>query len=761
MESVCTRPWEEQTAPRKSMSDGAVFRTNCRFCGYLCGLKATVEAGRVTAVEPDPSRYPYDAGIQRGCRRWRAILDFLDHPDRVNYPLKRDGPRGSGQWRQVSWEEALDDIAARLQVLKARFGPETLATSIGGPHTNYWPLHRFMNLFGSPNNVGIGQICWNPGVWVNTLTYGWPLENELEPETTACAILWGTNPAESDNNLFWRSILDYRRAGKPLIVVDPRRTRTAARATLWLPVRPGTDPYLALGLLNVLLSERLYDQQFVDQWCHGFDALWEHLAPYSPHIVQRITGVRGELILEAARLYARNSPACLIAGRGIDQLGQDSVPTHQALAILRAVTGNVDIPGASHISEMPDFTPEVELELSDELPETQRQKQLNRRYLLLQSYPGYERVRQVTGPAGRRLPMRYLTSAHPNLVWRAMLTGEPYPVRALVVMGSNPMLTQADSRLIYRALKSLDLLVALEYFQTPTAMLADYILPAAGGLERPLFQTNAGIANIAYGGDQAVDPYYERKPDFFFWWELGLRLGQGEHWPWETLQQALSDTLARANLSWDEFCANGLYYQPSPYQKHEQINPSSGLKAGFSTSTGKIELFSEILANLGANPLPAPAPRAQTDQDLPLLLITGGRKQPFYASSFHQIDSLRSAHPEPWAEMSPETAARLGLEEGDPVIVETARGQARFTLRPAQMVEDVVSVEYGWWYPELPACEPELGGVWISNANLLTSADIEISDPVIGAWTYNGIPCRVLPDASRTGEREMELADEF
>lgn len=719
-------------------------RTNCRFCGYLCGLTATVEGGRVTAVQPDPSRFPYNAGIQRGCRRWRAVLEFLDHPARVNFPLKRVGERGSGQWQQVNWTEALDDIAARLQVLKDRFGPETLATSIGGPHATYWPLHRFMNLFGSPNNMGIGQICWNPGVWIQSLTYGWPLENELDPETTACATLWGTNPAESDNSLFWRTLLKYRRTGKPLIVVDPRRTKTASQATHWLAVRPGTDPYLSLGLLHVILSERLYDCWFVEKWCQGFDRLEEHIAPYSLEVVERITGVKAELVVEAARLFAMNSPASLISGRGIDQLGHNSAPTHQTLAILRAVTGNVDIPGASHIGEMPAFTPEVNLELSDELPETQRRKGLNRG-LLLQSYFGYERVRQVTGQAGRRLPMRYLTSAHPNLVWRAMLTGEPYPLRALVVMGSNPLLTQADSRLIYRALKSLNLLVTLEYFQTPTAMLADYILPVAGGLERPLFQTHAGIANIAYGGDPAVAPYYERRSDYFFWQELGLRMGQADRWPWETLQQALADTLAPAGLSWDEFCTSGLYYWPSPYHKHEQVNPATGLKAGFSTPSGKIELFSEILDGLGADPLPVPQAPAPVNQDFPLLLITGARKQPFYASSYRQVESLRSVHPEPWAEMSAKTASRLGLVDGCPVIVETESGQARFIVKIAEMHPDVVSVEYGWWFPELPPCEPELGGVWISNANLLTSADIETSDPLIGTWTYNGLPCRVLP----------------
>jgi thiosulfate reductase / polysulfide reductase chain A len=641
--------------------------------------------------------------------------------------------------------EALDDIAGRLQALRERFGPETLATSIGGPHATYWPLHRFMNLFGSPNNVGIGQICWNPGVWIQTLTYGWPVENELDPNVTACAILWGTNPAESDNNLFWRTILEYRRTGKPLIVVDPRRTRTAAQATHWLAIRPGTDPYLALGLLHMIVRDGLWEQQFVDNWCQGVELLTKHVAPYTLEAVEKITGIEARTLVEVAHLYAAQTPATLITGRGIDQLGPNSAPTHQALAILRAVTGNVDVPGACHIGEIPDFTTEIDLELSDELPEAQRRKSLNRS-LLLQSLAGYERVSRITNQAGRRLPMRYLTSAHPNLVWRAMLTGEPYPVRALMVMGSNPLLTQADSRLIYRALKSLALVVALEFFKPPTAMLADYVLPTAGGQERPLFQTHAGIANIAYGGDAAVAPYYDRRPDYYFWRELAIRLGQAERWPWETLQEAFGETLAPAGVSWPEFCASGLYYRPSPYYKHEQVDSSTGRKMGFGTLSRKIELYSEILNTLGASPLPTPQLPATADADFPLQLLTGARRQPFYASSYHQLTALRLVDPQPRAEMSAETAAKYGVVDGCRVFIETAYGRASFIVRIAEMRPDVVSVDYGWWFPEIRASEPELGGVWISNANMLTSADIETSDPLIGTWTYNGIPCRVTVD---------------
>jgi len=720
-------------------------RTNCRFCGYQCGLIAVVEDGKVTAVSPDPSRYPNDEKIQQGCRRWRLAPEIMDHPQRINYPLKRVGERGSGVWERISWEQALDEIAAKLSSLKETYGPEMLATSIGGPHTTYWPLHRFLALFGSPNNMGIGQICWNPGILVNSLTFGWPLDVEIDPELTESAILWGVNPADSDNSLFWRTIKEFASTGKPLIVVDPRKTRTAQKATIWLPVRPGTDVVLALGLLHVIISENLYDRHFVENWCHGFEKLKNHITPYTPSYAAEVTGVREEDIIRAARLFAGGSPAALYSGRGIDQLGPNSVPTHRALAILRAITGNVDLPGASHICEMPDFIPEIDLELSEEMTSVTLEKHIAQGKLLLQSYEGYQKLRQLTMQHGKRLPMRYLTSAHPNLVWQAMLTGRPYPIRSLIVMASDPLLTQADSKLIYNALKSLDLLVVLELFQTPTSMLADYVLPSAGVMERPLLETKAGTANIAYGGDQAVAPYYERRPDYYFWKEIGSRLGQAEAWPWETYREALAYSLSPTGLSWEDFCVDGLYTTQNQYWRYAEIDPASGEPYGFATKSGKVELYSEFLAELGYEPLPTPKPFPPLTEEFPLELTTGTRFHPFYASSFHQIASFRTSRRDPWVEISAATASALGVEEGDFVLVETERGQARFQVKITEMRDNVVSVEYGWWYPEMEAKEPSLGGVWIGNANILTNADFASSDPLVGTWTYNGLCCRIIP----------------
>ena len=733
-------------------SDFKKRKTNCRLCSYLCGLEAIVENEKIIDLKPDPSRYPYDSSIVLGCRRFHSNLEFLDHPDRINYPLKRVGERGGGRWRQVSWEEALDDIAERLTHLKARYGAETLATAIGGPHTTFWPLHRFMNLFGSPNNVGIGQICWNPSIWVNSLTFGWPLENEIDPDNTECAILWGVNPAESDNSLFWRQVLAYGRTGRPLIVIDPRRTRTAALATHWLAPRPGSDAALALGLLHVIIREGWYDQDFVDAWCHGFDRLKAHVGKYPPEKVARLTGLSPDDIVTVARCYARARPASIFHGRGIDQIGHNSMQVHRAIASLKGITGNIDLPGACHLSARPDYVPEIALELTERLSPEQRAKQLGRDQLMLQTYASYERLTRQTMKHDKRLPARYLTSAQPNLVWRAMIDSEPYPIRALVVSGSNPLICQADTRLIHKALKSLDLLVSLELFPNSVSSLADYVLPMAGSLERPVLQTNAGVANIAYGGPQGVKPLYDRRTDFAFWRDLGIRCGQNRDWPWRSFTASLDAVVAPLGMDWRTFCDKGLYSPALEYLKFAQ--EKNGRPHGFATFSGKIELFSELLQEVGADPLPVHKPVCDTDEEFPLVMVSGGRKQPYWASSFRQLKTLRNKAARPEAEVCGETATRLGLAEGQEVWVETARGRARFTLKIITMRAGVVNVDYGWWFPERSLSGEDPGGMLQANANLLTHADFKSADPLLGQWKYNDIPCRIVPVASEEGSRK-------
>ena len=723
--------------------------TNCHYCGYCCAFLATVEDGRVIDLQPDPTRYPYDDRILAGCRRWRMNLAALDGDDRINHPLRRVGERGANQWERVSWDEALDDIAMRLRELADQHGPETLASAIGGPHASFWPLHRFMNLFGSPNNMGIGQICWNPRIWMDALTFGWTVEADITPGLTECLFIWGTNPAQSDNSAFWRAIIQFSKTEASLVVIDPRRTQVAALADIWLPVRPGTDCALALAFMHVIIEEGLVDRAFVDEWCHGFDELADHVKPYTPARAARECGVSEDDIVRAARLFGGARAAALVSGRGIDQVGVNVAPTHRAICCLRAITGNVDKQGACVLAEASDFIPEVDMEMTDALAPEHRARCLNTQRTPLQCYEGYAKARELTEKLGRRLPERYLTSAAPDLVLRAMETDEPYPVRALIVNATNPLITYADTHRVFKAFMGLDLIVVLDYYMTPTASIADYVLPIAGAIERPIFQVHGGVANNGYGGPAAVAPYYERRTDYEVFRELGMRLGQADAWPQETLEDAFAVQLAPTGMDWETYCQIGLYYQPPAYEKHLIPGPD-GAPRGFATTTGKIELASEFLPRVGGTRLPEPGghlslcsseliERVQAEGGAHLRMVTGSRKQPYNASMYFNNPEFRAKSPVPVAEVSEATAERLGLVAGDTVEIATDQGSARFELATARMRDDLVNVDYGWWHPEWEPGAPDFGGMWESNANCLTTC--ELAEPMIGTWSYNDIDC--------------------
>lgn len=739
------------------MTERVTRPTNCSFCGYLCALTAVVEDERIVDIVPDETRFPYDSSVQHGCARWRMNIPQLYDPRRVNVPLRRVGERGSARFEEVTWDEALDDIATRLTELIEQHGPGTVASAIGGPHTTFWPLHRFMNLIGSPNNMGIGQICWNPRIWMDTITFGWTIEADIRSDITEALLLWGTNPSRSDNSLFWRSIVELAATDIPIVVIDPRYTRTAAKAGIWVPIRPGTDCVFALGLIHEVIAQDLVDRPFVERWTTGFDELEAHVASYAPEFVARICGIDSAQVTEVARIFGEARAAALISGRGIDQIGPDVSPTHRAICCLRAITGNVDTAGSCLMTDMSDFIPEVDLELSSVGREAREAACLNTGLTPLQSYVGYDLVTSHTMKLGRRLPERYMTSAHPDLVLDAMVMGVPYPVRALLLDATNPLVTYADTHRVLEAFEGLDLLVALEYYLTPSTAYADYVLPVAGAMERASFQAHGGVANIAYGGPAAVLPQHERRTDYAIFRALGLRMGQDPVcWPNETLEDEIAVTLASAGMSWEQYVATGVYAPPASERSFE-LPDENGEPRGFGTPSGKIELASSVLEQLGGNRLPTPSAIALAAADdevatidapaselgVPLTLLTGVRKQPYNASMYHDIAAFRKMYPRPLAEMSAATAARLGLERGDEIEIVTERGSATFSLDIITMRDDVVSADYGWWDPSSSLAAPHLGGIFESNINTVTDCSRYSGEGLIGTWSYNRIRCSI------------------
>ena len=721
-----------------------IKKSVCYFCHNNCGLLVHVKDGQVLKVEGDDN-YPVNQGGL--CSRGNINHLFLDHPNRLNHPLKRVGKRGGGDWEQISWEQAMDEIAAKLLQYREDFGAETLVTAGGTLRTDDWARRRFMNLYGSPNSFHNAHLCWIPTFMVETAIYGWcPFETDMG--NSRCIVLWGQNPGASSMPEM-SHLSHFKQAGMKIIVIDPRYSETAAKADLWLPLRPGSDSALALAWLNVIIWEGLYDQSFIENCCIGFDELAQHVAQYTPEWAAPLTWLDPDLIRQGARMYATNKPGNIQWGTAVDQIGKPGGATMHARALLRAVTGNLDAPGSDLLTgPAQDFVTDEEMEANEWLPEEQKSKQLGVDKYKLTTWEGYGRIAEITKEVWGKAPTaEWMCEAHPPTVFNAMITGEPYPVKALISLATNPINSYGQTSQVIEALRKVDFHVSVEYWMTPSAALADYVLPAACTLERPTITSTYGCSDFLLASQRAVQPLYERKTDYDFWRQLALRMGQEEMWPWENLEEANYYRIYPMGYEitgYDDFVERYRYHFPErEYYKYARL--------GFATPSRRVELVSSTLAELGYPSMPTYVPPVENELDdpelakeFPLVLTSRGGKMPYHHSEHFQIKKIRYLSHEPFVQINPVTAAQLGIEEGDWVWIETKRGRIKQKAELTQAVDPrVVATERGWWYPEREVVEPDLAGCLESNGNVLTSTADEHCDPIGGGWANRGLLCKV------------------
>jgi anaerobic selenocysteine-containing dehydrogenase len=439
----------------------------------------------------------------------------------------------------------------------------------------------------------------------------------------------------------------------------------------------------------------------------------------------------------------------MVEGMGVEELTNNAEILH-CRWILPALVNNIDIEGGEELTG-PHMKilgyGEVEPRVAP-LPEAQARKQLGSDKFRLLSWQGQRIVTSnLLRGWGGKLPAREDISHGPSTM-RAILTGKPYPVRACITTGSNPMITSPNIKLVYQALKSLDLYIVLDHWMTPSAVLADYVLPCASWMERPLLWDFSGYGRYMGAGEaalpQSIPGEYDHRDDFDLWRGLGVRLGQEGFWPWKTLEEYYDARLKPLGMTHKEFVYRvRCERKANPYKKYE--------KSGFATNTGKIELYNTTFEKLDYDPLPVYREHGETKvsrpdlaKEYPLTLITGGRIRQFYHSDFRQIDSVRRLRPEPLVQLHPETAAKLGISEGDWAWIESPRGKVRMKVVLFDgMRPDIVHAEHGWWLPELPQEEPWLHGVWESNINVLLADDPELCNPVTGAFPLKTNLCKV------------------
>lgn len=771
--------WMPRAWPRQEEAD-KVVRTACLDCHSRCGALVHVNDGIVVKVEGNPE-HPLSRGIM--CAKGSAVRQILYHPDRVNHPLRRTRPKGDADpgWEKISWDEALDTISQKLLAYKSEFGAESVCFGFGtGRETNQYSF-RITNTFGTPNRTGVTNLCTGPQTAAARAVWGGGLHG-IEPDfaNTECIVLWGYNPSHSVPG-HAQHILDAQEKGARLIVVDPVFTPLASKADLWLPVRPGTDGAMALAWMNVIVQEGLCDQSYITRWSNGpflvrgdngnllteaevtpggdaqkhmvwdettraavphdtpgiqpalngsFEVKgipcrtgWEHftdrLSDYSPEAVSEITWVPAEQIREAARAYATAKPAALGMHLGVSQHTngfQNNLALNQLIGLcgnLDAVGGNVDWNvGISRWFAM--GWPAL-----DKLPAGQAEKRL-----------GSQEAPLLSGGV--------FACAHYTKVWEAILTGKPYPVKGIVLVATNPVVSVENSREAREALEKLEFLVVMDYFMTPTGELADIVLPAAHWTERDNLSEEV-CKNFITARPHAIEPLFERWPDEKFYNELAKRLGMADLW-WKDVEEILNWELEDFGITWEEMKEKYILEVPKKYRSYEDT--------GFRTPTKRVELYSSTLGKLGFDVLPyyeepyySPVSQPAMAQDYPLVLTASGRVAGYYHSAYRVIPWLRELAPDPQMSIHPKTAGTLGIGEGDWVWIETTMGRIKQKAHLNGGISPrVVQVNHGWWQ----GCK-ELGedGYGWGGANVNVLIDNKHNDPYVGAPAMRATLCRV------------------
>lgn len=690
------------------MEEVKKIRTICRSCHGGCGVIAHVKNNRVIKVEGD-----LDSPISYGsmCSKGLAITQLAYHPDRILYPMKKSGKN----WQRISWDEALNTIAEKFKEVIKEYGSEAIIIGQGTGRDYEGHFSRFGNLLGTPNMITAGHMCYLSRIGATLTTCGRHPVCDYTNNPN-CIIMWGcnplwTNPDEYKGISFWRAYEN----GAKLIVIDPRKGFLAKKADIWLQIRPGTDAALALGFFRVIIEEKLYDENFVKNYIHGWDAFVERVKQdYLLNRIEEITWINQKLIRKAAKLYATSKPAGIHWGVPTEQNINCTDFTRTAVGLM-AVTGNLDAPGGNVFYQPPLVRKVAEISAHDALSYEQKKKRLGG-----EQYKLAARMKIIT----------------PKCAWDAILFEKPYVVKAGFLVGTNPIVSRANSKEVYKALKNLEFLAISDFFLTPTAELADIFLPAGTWLEQDYVSESWKFHGYVLARQKVVD-IGECWQDHKIFMELGKKMGQ--KW-WNNMEDYLNWVLGPTELTWDEFKKKGYLKGEMKYYKYKE--------KGFSTPTRKVELYSTILENWGFDPLPkyteipeSPYSMPDLAKKYPYILNSGLRTPTYFHSENRMIPWLREIRPDPIVEIHPETAMKHNIKEGDWVWIESLRGRVKERAKLNDGIDPrVIVAEHGWWYPEIKS--PDHG--WeISNINILTDNSYQSMDPVMGATNLRVLLCKI------------------
>ena len=672
-------------------------RTFCgKMCGASCGIIVTTEKGIITEIRGDPEYSPTRGYI---CAKGRAFPELIYHKDRVTKPLMRVGSRGSGEWKEITSEEALKHIGERLREITKKYGSESIVLHRGSHRNDLVTdmLIRLGKAIGTPNIANLDNVCSVARNLADIYTYGIKsFPDTKKPQR--CLLVWGRNSLDTGSESMINIFPEAKKNKAKLLVIDPRRTSIASQADQWIKPKPGSDGFLALALIKTIIEEHLYDEDFVDNWTIGFSELIKLVDGYSYNELSETTWIPVEIYKRFARTYATTKPAAIQTGNPIDQT-RNAFHTARLISILRAISGNLDVPGGETMNT--GFL----LRYLKDTPDKSTKPMIGERYVVA--------AKEHISPSQDTL--------------KAALTGKPYPIKASIMFGTNPLLTYTDTKKTYQAFKKLDLIVTIEFFKSTTAQYSDIILPAAANHEYEDLSPRSGHINTR---PKIVEPPDECRSDIQWINLLAEELSVGDLF-WDNEEEVYDYVLEPTGWTYRRLVEEGTLWVPQRYRKYET--------EGFRTPSGKVEIYSETLKEMSISPLPRISYQAEPTSEYPLLMTTG-KDHYSYHSSWRQLPSLRKMSSEPYIELNPETCAKYGLKKGELARIETQRGSIvqRVKLNP-DLDPRIVYAAFAWWYPEK-------ADAWRrSNLNMLTDWDTPLCE-AMGAPTFRGVSCRVKPD---------------
>ena len=702
----------------------------CGICPAGCWIEAGMDNGRLVDIRADQEH-----ALGMICRRGQHAAEIIYSDHRLKHPLKRKGPKGTHDFERISWDEAYDLITSNLEDIKKESGPEAVSiyTGRGSFELSLCDIFQPKDVavssassvlfpFGSPNTMGVGALCYVSFAMIAPhVTLGRMLVNMYtDIENAETLIIWGANPATDSPPLDMQRLEAAAARGAEIVVIDPRRTETIARTgARWIPVRPGTDCALALSMIEVMIDEELYDEDFAENWTHGFDELAIYVQHFRPEVAESITGVPAGTIRDLARAICRSTGACPVMYTGLEY-SNSGIQAIRAVLTLFALAGHLDVPGGIGLAMNGSHFP-INRSCNQPNPDLDRA-------VARDKFPVYS---------------NYRGESHASGLVKSVLDGDPYRIRGLIVHGASLLTSWPQTSIWRETLSKLDFLACIDRQLTADAAYADVVLPATTMFEIDSYMVYGPIFRLR---EKMIEPVGEARNDYLIMAELANRLGYGELYP-QTERELLNFVLEGSDYSVEDIRAAGgwvkLPSQMMEYKKWQKGGLRPDGQPGFDTPTGKFEIRSSVLEDHGYEPLPkytepteGPVADPRTAKEFPLVFNSGARPQTDFRSQHHGIKGLNKDHPEPTVEINTEDASGRGINDGDLVEVMTPRGSTRFrAVVHGDIVRGAVECSMGGGTPVGPKAWRE----W--NVNELT--DLENYDEISGFPVYKALLCDV------------------